>query len=103
MTSSQNVHDEPMPRRFRLIAACAALFVVTVAGCGEDDGDDGGDADEGPSTTPPTGSASLESPSSTETPGDTDELDEAVNQTREDTVYPHVGDPLVDALHYELS
>ena len=30
-------------------------------------------------------------------------MDEAVNQTREDSVYPEVGDPLVDALHYDLS
>jgi aminopeptidase N len=92
-----------MPHRIRLIAACATLLAVAVAGCEIDGGDDDGDADEGPSTTPPTGSAGLESPSSTETPAESDDLDEAVNQTREDSVYPHVGDPLVDALHYELS
>ncbi len=50
-------------------------------------------------TPPPSGSAGLETPG-TEPP---DDLAEAISETREDSVYPDVGDPLVDALHYDLS
>lgn len=40
-------------------------------------------------------------PSPVEAPADA--LDLAVNEPREDSVYPDVGDPGVDALHYDLS
>ncbi|MDZ5619797.1 M1 family metallopeptidase [Nocardioides sp. HM23] len=72
-----------------------AAFSLIATSCGNLDGDAG----EGPSTPPPSGTAVLETPG-TEAP---DDVAEAVNQTREDSVYPEVGDPLVDALHYELS
>ncbi|MEZ0577137.1 M1 family metallopeptidase [Nocardioides sp. MH1] len=46
-------------------------------------------------------------PEGTATPADptpaTDDLDAAESTPREDSVYPEVGDPLVDALHYGLS
>ncbi|WP_183099310.1 M1 family metallopeptidase [Nocardioides pelophilus] len=84
-----------MIRRFPRIVAAAALLSLAVAGC--DDTSGGGDSR--PSTPPPTGSASPESPG-TDVPDDTEE---AVNETREDSVYPEVGDPLVDALHYDLA
>ena len=58
------------------------------------------DSDEPSSPAPP--------PSGTATPADPgtatpDDVDEAISQTREDSVYPEVGDPLVDALHYDLA
>ncbi|WP_322937245.1 M1 family metallopeptidase [Nocardioides bizhenqiangii] len=84
-----------MPRRNRLICAGAVAFSLIATSCGNLDGD----AEDGPSTPPPSGTAVLETPG-TETPGD---VADAVNETREDSVYPEVGDPLVDALHYELS
>lgn len=73
-----------MPSRARLALATAALVALGLSACGGDQ--NGGSVD------PHTPRA--------DTPGD---LTEAVSQTREDSVYPEVGDPLVDALHYDLS
>jgi aminopeptidase N len=75
----------------------AALVTLLLAGCGEDDGDP--DSEDRSSTPPPSGSASLGTPGA-EVP---DDLSGAVSDTREDSVYPEIGDPLVDALHYDLS
>lgn len=66
---------------------------------------DGTGADEeGERFSPATASTA---PSSSETTGRTEDdvppdLAVAVSETREDSVYPDVGDPLVDALHYDL-
>lgn len=91
-----------MPRRNRRSYACATLLVLAVAGCGEAGNDDADDGRTTSSTSPPpSGSASLDS---SESPGsEPDDVAEAVSQTREDSVYPEVGDPLVDALHYDLT
>lgn len=75
-------------RRTRALAT-AALTTLLLAGCG---GDDPGRPDA------PTGSAGPETSGA-----DRSDLSGAVSETREDSVYPEVGDPLVDALHYDLS
>ncbi|MEQ6902827.1 M1 family metallopeptidase [Nocardioides sp. YIM 152588] len=51
--------------------------------------------------TGPTGAAPGATPR-TGAPDDPADLDVAENPTRADSVYPEVGDPLVDALHYDL-
>ena len=84
-----------MTRPAALFWAAVVALLLAVAGCGGT----AGDADDGPSTSPPTGSASPETVG-TEAP---DDLAEAVSETREDSVYPEVGDPLVDALDYDLA
>jgi aminopeptidase N len=75
------------------------LAGLALAGCGDGGGDEGGEGDAPSSSPPPRGSASPDRPGT----GSPEDVDEAVNQTREDSVYPDVGDPLVDALHYDLS
>lgn len=76
----------------------ARLLVVTAAlalgACGG--GGSGAGPWEGPSA-PATGSGPA---ADAEVPRD---LAVAVSETREDSVYPEVGDPLVDALHYDLA
>lgn len=69
----------------RRAAAGLAAGVLLLAGCSSD----AGDADAGPAPTPgaaPTGDA-----------------DDGYSTPVEDTVYPDVGDPGVDALHYDLT
>ncbi len=88
-------HDVAMFRRTPALLATATALSLALSGCGDNESSDA----DGPSTPPPTGSASPETPG-TDTP---DEIDDAVSQTREDSVYPQVGDPLVDALHYDLA
>ncbi len=78
-------------RRLHALVAIA-LVLVLLAGCGDSDGDS-------ESGTTPTGSATPGTPGS-DVP---DDLAGAVSETREDSVYPDAGDPLVDALHYDLS
>ncbi len=77
-----------------VVATSAAALALLLSGCA----DSNSDSDARPPD-PPSGSASPEAPD-TELP---DGVAEAVSQTREDTVYPQVGDPGVDALHYGLS
>ncbi|MCX6399109.1 MAG: M1 family metallopeptidase [Propionibacteriales bacterium] len=83
-------------------AGSVALFLalgVTLAACGSDPvgkRDDG--ATNGSSGFP---SASDSDSAGTPAPGGTD-LALAESETREDSVYPEIGDPLVDALHYDL-
>lgn len=91
----------------RLPAASVVLLLV-LAACGSDEGD--ADDREPPSgTTPPAGAGGdLRPPSGTATPavGRYDppvDLSAAFSETREDSVYPEAGDPLVDALHYDLA
>ncbi|MGZ4446102.1 MAG: M1 family metallopeptidase [Nocardioides sp.] len=95
-----------MTRAGRLAAALAALLACSpLAAC-----DDRPAADRpGPRTTtsssatPSTATASLTpSPGPVVTAGDP-ALDVAVSHPVEDRVYPRVGDPSVDALHYDLA
>lgn len=73
----------------RTVAAVALSLSFVLAGCGsQPDGDR-----EPPSATTP---AAVRH----EPPAD---LSAAVSDTREDSVYPEFGDPLVDALHYDLA
>ena len=84
------------------------LALALLAGC------DGGSAesDDPPSTTPSSSSASTTASTPTPTggeastvaPGGRDDphLDDAVSRVREDSYYPDVGEPDIDALHYDL-
>ncbi len=93
------------PSGLALVAACAAL---TLSSCSGDGSGSGASPAEGSSrSTPfapetPTDDASEEPTGPTEGAGGT-ELDVALSEPREDSVYPHVGDPSVDALHYDLT
>jgi aminopeptidase N len=69
----------------------AVLTVAALAGCS------GVDAGEAPR------SASSPSPGATTDPEATAGLDVALSEPREDSLYPRVGDPGVDALHYDLT
>ncbi|HEY3528810.1 MAG TPA: M1 family metallopeptidase [Nocardioides sp.] len=75
-----------MPQRGRGLAAALALLGIVAAGCGS------GSTDAPPA--PHVGGAS----------GDTGTTayDAGISEPREDSVYPDVGDPGVDALHYDL-
>jgi aminopeptidase N len=82
----------------RAIGALSALVLTAaLAGC---NGDSGMRPAPDASTTPSKSPASPR-PSST-TPAGAPDLALAVSETREDSVYPEVGDPLVDALSYDL-
>lgn len=86
----------PRPGRRAPAALGTALALgVALAGCG---GEDGSGPDSATSTAPATPSAV---DPTTAPVGDTD-LALAESETREDSVYPQVGDPLVDALSYDL-
>jgi aminopeptidase N len=70
----------------RVLPALAASLALLVSGCGA--GSDG--APPAPSVTGDAGRT------------DSTAYDAAVSRSQEDTVYPDVGDPGVDALHYDL-
>jgi aminopeptidase N len=83
----------------RLLAA-AAVLAVLVSGCSDDDEPiRSGGLGSGESSAPPTSTATPVDPPDDGTP----DLDLALSTPREDTSYPEVGDPGVDALHYDLS
>lgn len=73
-------------------AAAAAACCLTLAACAGEGS--GGDAGPGRTSAAPTSSPSNDAPA-----GD---LAIARSQTRTDSVYPEFGNPLVDALHYDL-
>ncbi|HEX4688237.1 MAG TPA: M1 family metallopeptidase [Nocardioides sp.] len=77
-----------MPGDARSLAAGLALLGLVAAGCGS------GSGSGGAAPAPRAGA------SATDTHGSA--YDAAVSEPREDTVYPQVGDPGVDALHYTL-
>ena len=85
-------------RSARPLAALAA-GVLVLAGCGEMTSSGGGKVADGPaeSSMPsdPTATEAVDPPPS--------DLELAVSETREDSVYPEIGDPSVDALHYDLT
>ncbi|MFC5729518.1 MULTISPECIES: M1 family metallopeptidase [Nocardioides] len=86
------------PRATGVLGAALVLSLV-LAGCGADVSED--DPDRRSSSAPPSAPTTGNTPSATGA-GGSDELSIARSETREDTVYPEVGDPLVDALHYDL-
>ncbi len=95
-------HDVAMPRRTPALLASAFVLSVALGGCGDSPSTE----DDRPSTAPPTGSATPPTPatgSTDEATHDAADLVEAVSETREDSVYPEIGDPLVDALDYDLA
>jgi len=57
---------------------------------------------ENPAPTPPPAAGSPTHAAAPELPVDDPSLDVALSEPREDSVYPQVGDPSVDALHYNL-
>ena len=71
----------------RRLAAGLALLALVAAGCGSGSGDDGPPA-------PTVGGDAADAGTSA--------YDAALSEPREDSVYPDVGDPGVDALHYAL-
>ena len=75
----------------RLLAATASLALL-LTGCGGDD------SSEPDGSAPPSRSAPSDPPKNPK-----DRFAVAVNEPREDTNYPEVGDPGVDALHYDLA
>ncbi len=90
----------------RRTTALGALLLATglVAGCSADDPVVAARPTSTPSVAPtPSGSASL--PADTDQPADPDDpaLDPALSQPVEDSLYPDVGDPSVDSLHYDLN
>lgn len=83
------------------VGAGGAVTVVDLVRDARSDSSERGSDDDGASRddgAPAEGAADL--PPMT-TPGD-DALASAVSETREDSVYPEVGDPVVDALHYAI-
>lgn len=80
----------------RLVAAAgSAALVLALAACG-DDADPRSERDDDVTPTPTVTST----PSTPAEPAGEHAL--ARSETREDSVYPQIGDPLVDALHYDL-
>jgi aminopeptidase N len=76
-----------MPRRRRALAAGLVLLGLVAAACGSGSNDAGAPA---PQVAGAAGRAG------------TTAYDAALSEPREDSVYPNVGDPSVDALHYSL-
>ena len=90
------------------LAALGALLLTAalVTGCRDDS-----TAASRPTASPPTASeptqeppVSATLPTETDAPPDADDpaLDPALSEPVEDSVYPDVGDPSVDSLHYDL-
>lgn len=85
-----------MTRTHTATLALALTATLALAACGSDD-------KQGPEDDPtPTGAAPTSSAPATTTPAAGGKYAAAVSETREDSVYPDIGDPLVDALHYDL-
>jgi aminopeptidase N len=87
-------------RRPRAVVALGTALALSLllAACGEDGSDDDPD---GRASTPPSAPSDGGTPSASGV-GSSGDLSIARSETREDSVYPYVGDPLVDALHYDL-
>lgn len=82
------------------LVACLLMACLLVAGCsGEEPVRTGTFGDRGPGSP-----ATTATPSPDTTPERPDaDLDLALSDPREDSLYPHVGEPDVDALHYDLT
>lgn len=86
-----------MTRTRTATLALALTATLALAACGSDDEPE---SDSDPTPTP-SSTAPTSAPPTTIPSGDA-KYDAAVSETREDSVYPEIGDPLVDALHYDL-
>ncbi|MGZ4449184.1 MAG: hypothetical protein ACXVW4_05265, partial [Nocardioides sp.] len=95
-----------MTRAGRLAAALAALLACSpLAACDDRPGADrlGPRPTTSSSATPPASTASLTPARGPVVTAGDPALDVAVSHPVEDRVYPRVGDPSVDALHYDLA
>jgi aminopeptidase N len=89
-----------MARRTRA-AAMLAAGALLLSACADDAA---GKKSESQPDPEPTSSSSLTPPPPTDPPEpDAGDLDVAISEPREDSYYPDVGDPGVDALHYDLA
>lgn len=79
-------------RRAAAVACSAAFTLTALTACS---GVTAGEAERSPASPTPS--------SGTTTDPEPAELDVALSEPREDSVYPRVGDPGVDALHYDLT
>ena len=88
-------------RRAAALAAVALLGSLGLAACSgaADDADEGPDEGRSAPTTP---TQDPRDPDRDATTPPDEDLELAVSQPREDSVYPEQGDPGVDALHYDL-
>ncbi|MDO9455568.1 M1 family metallopeptidase [Nocardioides sp.] len=94
-----------MSRRAPVPLVALVAVAALVAACSSD-----ADGDSAPSPAPSTSTATTPEPTSERTSEPTSEptepggpdLDLALSETVEDSVYPEIGDPGVDALHYDL-
>ena len=82
--------------RPKLATAWLVAIALVLAGCSS------GDSDAEPGADPPAGSAAPNDRGGGEPALDDPALDAALSEPVEDPVYPRVGDPGVDALHYDL-
>ncbi|MET0524519.1 MAG: M1 family metallopeptidase [Nocardioides sp.] len=82
--------------RIRELAGWAGVGALLLGGCSV-----GGDPDT-PAPSSPTGSAGARASEGSAVEPDGRALDQAVSEPVEDRLYPNVGDPGVDALHYRL-
>ena len=92
-------------RRSAALGALVLVVTLVAAGCKSDDAASASRSSQSASATPsatPSAAASL--PAETDAPPDPDDpaLDPALSEPVEDSVYPDVGDPSVDSLHYDL-
>ncbi len=103
--------NAPRPRRAGLVAAGFLLVgTLGLAACGGDDSSTPQTADPAAAGTsvPTTDATSSEAPDPGDPVGaglrdpDDPALDPAVSKPVEDSVYPQVGDPTIDSLHYDL-
>jgi aminopeptidase N len=86
-------------RPARSLAAALCVVVLTLGACGLTDS--GAKMSEGVSG-PTSSTQPDDDPADAVDPPPVD-LDLAVSEPREDSVYPEIGDPSVDALHYDLT
>src|SRR5687767_5370913 len=87
-----------MKRSLAAVALCTSALAL--AGCSDDDPIRSGSM--GSADDPATPSETAE-PVEPPTDAPTGDLDVALSEPREDSLYPEVGDPGVDALHYDLA
>jgi aminopeptidase N len=91
-----------MKRSLAAVALCTGALAL--AACSDDDPIRSGSIGSADEATMPSASAEPTEPAEPPTDdGPTGDLDVALSEPREDSLYPDVGDPGVDALHYDLA
>jgi aminopeptidase N len=90
--------------RMRAVAAWAAAASLVMSSCSADADDPGAQPSPSESTSTPSTTSDSPAPDAARPGLDPDDpaLDAALSRPVEDRVYPDVGDPGVDALHYQL-